>query len=68
MDEFQALEHLRNTPLSEIPDVAKATRISRHTLIKIKYGTTKFPRLPALKRLVAWAMQDKKREAAVEAA
>ena len=55
MDELQALDLLRKTPLSEIPGVAKATRISRHTLIKIKYGTTEYPRLPALKRILAWA-------------
>jgi hypothetical protein len=55
MDEFQALTQLRQTPLCELEEVAKATKIPWATLVKIKYGTTKFPRLPALKKLVAWA-------------
>jgi hypothetical protein len=55
MDQLQALAHLRNTPLSEIPAAAKAMRTSKHTLIKVKYGTTKYPRLPLLKKIVVWA-------------
>ena len=54
MDEIQALQRLRALPLKDVELVAKGTRISRHTLIKAKYGTTKFPRLPTLRKLVAW--------------
>lgn len=55
MDESQALEHLRQTPLRELERVAKVTKIPRPTLIKIKYGTTEYPRWPTLKKIVAWA-------------
>jgi DNA-binding XRE family transcriptional regulator len=55
MDELQALEHLRQTRLKDIDGVAKITKISRHTLIKIKYGTTKEPRWKLMKKLMAWA-------------
>ena len=54
MDEFQALAHLRRTPLKELEGIAKATKIPRATLIKIKYRTTQYPRFPTLKKLVAW--------------
>lgn len=55
MDEMRALQHLRDTPLKEIPAAAKAMRTSKHTLIKVKYGTTKYPRLPLMKKIVIWA-------------
>ena len=59
MDELQALAHLRGKPLRDLAGVSKATKISRHTLIKIKYGTTEYPRLPILRKIVAWAVRDK---------
>lgn len=58
MDELQALEHLRQTPLRELDDVSRATKIPRATLIKIKYRTTEYPRLPNLKKIVAWASRN----------
>lgn len=57
MDELQALEHLRQTPLRDLEGVSKATKIPRPTLIKIKYRTTEYPRLPTLKKIVAWAVR-----------
>lgn len=54
MDEFQALAHLRALPLSELAVVARGTKIPRPTLIKIKYRTTEFPRLPTIKKLMAY--------------
>lgn len=64
MDELQALEHLRQTPLRELEDVSKATKIPRPTLIKIKYRTTEYPRLPTLKKIVAWAERNGVKKAA----
>lgn len=64
MDEIQALEYLRQTPLSELDGAARAMRASRHTLIKVKYGTTKYPRLPLLKKIMAWAERNGTRKAA----
>lgn len=64
MDEIQALEHLRAKPLSELKSVAKATKIPWPTLVKVKYGTTKYPRLPHLKKIVVWAERDKDKKAA----
>ena len=55
MDELQALEHLRQTPLKRLVDVSRATKIPWPTLVKIKYGTTEWPRLPTLKKIIAWA-------------
>ena len=54
MGEFQALERLRQTPLKDLEGVAKVTKIPRPTLIKIKYRTTEFPRLPTIRKLMAY--------------
>lgn len=60
MDEHQALEHLRQKPLRALACIAKVTKIPRPTLIKIKYGTTEYPRVPTMKKIVVWAERDKK--------
>lgn len=60
MDESQALEHLRQKPLKELAGIAKVTKIPRPTLIKIKYGTTEYPRVPTMKKIVVWAERDKR--------
>lgn len=54
MDEVQALKELRALPLRDMEAVAKGTKIPRDTLIKIKYGTTEYPRFPTLKKLLAY--------------
>ena len=55
MDEFQtALKELRALPLGALTAVSKGTKIPWPTLVKIKYRTTEYPRLPTLKKLVAY--------------
>lgn len=63
MDEFQALAQLRSLPLRELEEVARETKIPRPTLIKVKYRTTKFPRLPTVKKLVAYFRKRSENEA-----
>lgn len=55
VDEYQvALKELRALPLGALTDVSKRTKIPWPTLVKIKYRTTEYPRLPTLKKLAAY--------------
>lgn len=55
MDEFQAaLKELRALPLGGLAEVSKKTKIPWATLVKIKYRTTEYPRLPTLNKLATY--------------
>lgn len=41
----------------DLPGVAKETGISVPGLVKIYYGTTKYPQLPNIKKLVAYFIE-----------
>lgn len=52
MDDLVAIrKKLADTPISELPAVAKKSGVPFGTLFKIKYGTTKNPRFETVKAL-----------------
>jgi len=54
MDDMDVIkEGMARLRLSDMKTLSKVTRIPEPTLIKIYYGTTKYPRFPTIKRLSA---------------
>ncbi len=55
MDELQLVKNgMKRLRLRDLRGVSAITKIPETTLIKIYYGTTKYPRFPTLKTLAEY--------------
>lgn len=64
MDEIQQVRaELEKRRLCELDEVAKGSKVPLPTVVKIYYGTTKYPSWPTLKKLVAYFGREQRKAA-----